>query len=497
MLSLDESSPGELAEAIASNFASHCSVLAARLPDAVVRTTRFCLVDTGLPCDTFNTVTLSKLTEDDAEEAVRSMIARFRDAKRPFAYWVSPVDTPADLPGILAEAGLRRAEHDVEMVLDLSTWDPPAVAPPAGFQVAHVESREDLEGYAAVVAANWDPPDPYVPDFYRRTWDATHGDASVRMFVGRASGRVVCSGELCLTNGLAGIFTIGTLREARGRGYASAVVVAMLVEAKAEGYRTAVPPGTSGTLRKMVQKPSYPVVHWPSKARLAVAPERVTRAPLCGVSGGLSYTLFLLASGKVAGPVRASAAVELVGGWTAVEVVRVPDAVELVCVSDIVELLCVVCEVVELVAVALLVELLRDSVEVVAVKLDVELVRLLELEVAVRLAEVVELVTLRLDVERVKLEVDGVKLDVDGVKLDVEGVKLEVEGVKLEVEGVKLEVDGVKLEVEGAAVRLVELRVSELDVRVRLVVAAAAVVVGAGGGSAQAPGTVNVVHWQY
>ena len=91
------------------------------------------------------------------------------------------------------------------------------------------------------LAANWDPPSPTVVEFYRRTASrllVPGGPA--RLLVGYAGGQPVCTAEILLHAGTAGLYNISTLASAQRRGFGTAITAAALAEARARGAEHAV-----------------------------------------------------------------------------------------------------------------------------------------------------------------------------------------------------------------------------------------------------------------
>src|SRR5689334_15009709 len=63
--------------------------------------TNLVLTDCGLPCDTFNSVCQARLLSDNAHEQIKTAVGYFADKGRPFSWWVSPGDQPANLGKLL------------------------------------------------------------------------------------------------------------------------------------------------------------------------------------------------------------------------------------------------------------------------------------------------------------------------------------------------------------------------------------------------------------
>ncbi len=133
--------------------------------------------------------------------------------------------------------GLRPIPFEPGMLLDPIPSFP---APPTGLSLRTVATDRDLDDWRRVWCSAFRVPRSVARlVFGRLPPGAPAAGVGIRLVVGSAAGRPVVCAAAYVAEGIAGIFSVGTLPTARGRGYGSAATVRAVVEGQAIGARSA------------------------------------------------------------------------------------------------------------------------------------------------------------------------------------------------------------------------------------------------------------------
>jgi ribosomal protein S18 acetylase RimI-like enzyme len=237
-------SPSPLLIASEANLHGHISFLQRSIPGmTILDLSDVLLVDSGLPSDTFNKIARARFAESDADRRIGETIQHFRAANRPFAWWVGPASRPLDLVSRLRRQGLAAAESELGMFMELRNL-PLKVDAPKELQIRRAASPEHIQDFSSVFAANWELPDPAVAAFYSLAGPILlEPRCPMIFFVGYLEGAPVSCSELFIDRspgGVAGIYSVATKRNFRGRGIGSALTWAAAHEARRQGLSTAV-----------------------------------------------------------------------------------------------------------------------------------------------------------------------------------------------------------------------------------------------------------------
>jgi len=205
----------------------------------------------------FKGVWRTRVPESDVDRTIEETIAWFTERQAPyFFWWTGPGTEPTSLGARLMDHGLLdMAEQQATlaagvrqtalgaptMALDLNRADPELVSEvPPGFVIDEVRSDADLADFKQVFVEVY-----AIPEWAGQAWvDATCavgiGKPPWRMFVGRLDGRPVATNMLFCGGGVASVYAVATVADARGKGIGGAITLAPLVEAHRDGCRYAV-----------------------------------------------------------------------------------------------------------------------------------------------------------------------------------------------------------------------------------------------------------------
>jgi hypothetical protein len=229
-----------LEDAHDTNFADFSTGYARRAGSDLHRDARFDRAIIDLPALTFNGVFRSRLPVGDVAPVAEETVALASARRVPVAWRITPTTPPTTGPALEA-LGWVLAWHEPIMVVDLGATARPD--PPPGVTVEEVDGAA-LADWSRVVAMAFGCPEEYVsgPAAYDRDVGLP-GETPLRRFLARSDGEPVAASAFLPgppTSRLAGIFSVGTLEYARGRGLGGLITSAAMHAAHAAGARVAV-----------------------------------------------------------------------------------------------------------------------------------------------------------------------------------------------------------------------------------------------------------------
>jgi ribosomal protein S18 acetylase RimI-like enzyme len=192
---------------------------------------------TGLAHPLLNGVMAARFAPEDANERIKATLDVFRARDLPLSWWVGPSSRPADLGARLQAHGLVHASDATGMAVDLLTLSEAVRAPP-DLVIERVADPQALEMWLRPAPVCFEFPDLCVRFFYRLFSAVGFGpDSPWLHYVGTLKGEPVACSSLFMGAGVAGVYNVGTVPEARRQGIGTAITLAPLREARERGYR--------------------------------------------------------------------------------------------------------------------------------------------------------------------------------------------------------------------------------------------------------------------
>jgi ribosomal protein S18 acetylase RimI-like enzyme len=195
---------------------------------------------TDIPFPMFNNVLGARLKPEEADIEIKAVIARGRSRQVPILWFTGPSTTPADLGQFLVAHGFVREEDSPGLAADLIKLPAEPAALP-NFTFTTVNNTQSMKTWCDTAVAGYGMPELVGPAFL--DWFCHYSLsplAPLRHYIGWLNGRAVATASLLLAAGVAGIYNVATLPEARGHGIGTAMTLTPLLEARAEGYRVGV-----------------------------------------------------------------------------------------------------------------------------------------------------------------------------------------------------------------------------------------------------------------
>lgn len=193
---------------------------------------------TGLPFQVPNGVVRFDVAPEMAGTRIDTLLREYAARRAPSCWLVTPSTHPTDLSARLQERGYF-SEFAPGMAADLDAVDLSVPLPP-GLRIEPVTDTNTMAVWVHVLAVG--SPVPSEVERLLLDWLARsgfHPDPAAHFFLGTLDGQPVATSLLFLGGGVAGIYSVATIPDARRRGIGAAMTLAAMREGQALGYRVA------------------------------------------------------------------------------------------------------------------------------------------------------------------------------------------------------------------------------------------------------------------
>ena len=195
---------------------------------------------TNMPDHFMNLVVCTELPSEGVDELIENTLNHFKTLNIKRLSWLTEEGLPAlEIKKYLESHGLTFSESfATEMAADLMTLKE-GFARPDHLQVMRVEDQESLRKWIHIASVGFS-----VPFEFEDTWHEFFAEAACaspfRTYLALLDGKPVATSQLFTSAGVAGIYNVTCLPEARGQGVGTAVVLAPLLAAREMGYRVGI-----------------------------------------------------------------------------------------------------------------------------------------------------------------------------------------------------------------------------------------------------------------
>ena len=235
---LEDFSPSSLTTAIEANLFELYRYWGSSTTVEFYDSPKVTWVLTGVLHPFMNGIFHTRLTPDVVDETIEKTLSRFRARQGPFLWWTGSTPRPPDLAEHLEAYGLIDTGGTPGMAVDLWALNE-QVAAPAGLRTIPVHNTATLIQWVQALVVGF-------------TLSTTSETICFDLFaslgfefpslnyVGVLHGKPVATSTLFLGAGVAGIYCVATVPEARRQGIGRALTLAPLQDARAMGYRIGI-----------------------------------------------------------------------------------------------------------------------------------------------------------------------------------------------------------------------------------------------------------------
>jgi len=195
---------------------------------------------TDLPDYFMNLVVCNQLPSKGVDDLIESALAHFRSMNVTKLSWLAHEGVSSiDINKVLLAHGLVFKESfATEMAADLSLL-PEGLPTNPDLRIMQVVGEDALRQWIHVASIGFGISEEFEKVWYDFFADAIF-DTQFRTYLALLNGKPVGTSQLFLSGGVAGIYNVTCIPEARGQGIGSAVTLTPLLEAREMGYRIGI-----------------------------------------------------------------------------------------------------------------------------------------------------------------------------------------------------------------------------------------------------------------
>ncbi len=238
---LKDLSPGRLALAIEENLSSWIPVFRvigeSRFNDPPGVKRSF----SSIPIALFNSIMDARLEPEKVEATIQCIKSDAEARQVPVLWWVGPSTRPANLGRQLEEDGFIIDDDGPGMAVNLAYLND-SLPLPEGLDIHRALDEVTIREWCATMAIGFELP-PEKIEFAVDNWFkliSLVDSGTSQAFTAKLHGKPVATSLLQLGAGVAGIYAVSTIPEARRKGIGTQVTLHPLLQARTMGYKAGI-----------------------------------------------------------------------------------------------------------------------------------------------------------------------------------------------------------------------------------------------------------------
>ena len=195
---------------------------------------------TNMPDHFMNLVVCTELPAEGGNEVIENALSHFKSLNITRLSWLTEEGVPAaEIKKYLETHGLTfRASFATEMAAQI-TGLPENISSPNGLRIIPVEDEATLRHWIHVASVGFGVPTD-VEDIWYGFFAEAVCEHPFRTYLALLNGEPVGTSQLFTSAGVAGIYNVTCMPQARGQGIGAAITLAPLLEARQMGYQVAI-----------------------------------------------------------------------------------------------------------------------------------------------------------------------------------------------------------------------------------------------------------------
>ncbi len=238
---LQDLSPARLAVANEENLSSWIPIFSALKGARSDNRPGIKRVISDIPMPLLNSIMDARLSSEQVKPTIEYIIADARSRNVPALWWIGPSTRPLDLASQLKKSGFTVDEDGPGMAVDLNILNE-TMPILEGLSIQPAQDDMTWWAWCRTMARGFEIP-PTKLEFVVDTWHdllIQLNPATTQAYTAWLNGSPVATSLLQLGGGVAGIYAVATVPEARRKGIGAKVTLYPLLEARMRSYKIGV-----------------------------------------------------------------------------------------------------------------------------------------------------------------------------------------------------------------------------------------------------------------